>query len=405
MTNRLIGVVLACLISGAGALPKPDSQDADHRLTKPYAQFGFDVLQQLTAEAPDSNIFISPTSIAVALAMTSNGARGTTRDAILKILHSDAQSANPRSIDEFNADNRALAEQIGNTTAVQLSMANALWLREGFSVNPSFTQTLETNYRAQAANVDFRSPSAAQTINSWVAKHTNDRIEKLLEQIDPSTVTILTNAMAFKGKWTLPFDPKETQPHDFKNPKGKVLKVPMMKHSAEYAYGNANGLEAIRLPYADGTFAMYVVLPQDANRMRTFLRQLTADEFTTLTSSLREQHGAIELPRFTITYDATLNPILMKLGMGIAFGYGANFRGINESRSLQISEVRHASFLRVDEEGTEAAAATSISIRPTAVRIEPPPFHMVVDHPFFIAIRDERNGQVLFTGVIADPVK
>jgi serpin B len=182
-----------------------------------------------------------------------------------------------------------------------------------------------------------------------------------------------------------------------------VLQVPMMKNSAEYAYGGANGLEAIRLPYADGTFAMYVVLPPDSNRMQSFLSQLTPDTFTALISSLHPQRGTIELPRFTITYDATLNAVLTKLGMGIAFGNNADFDGIRKSPRMQISEVRHASFLKVDEEGTEAAAATSVGMRAMAVRIEPQPFHMVVDHPFFLAIRDERNGQLLFTGTIAKP--
>ena len=182
---------------------------------------------------------------------------GTTRDAILKTLHSDALP-----IETFNAANRALVEPIGNTTSVQLSMANALWLQQGLAVDPSFDQVLEKDYGAQAENLDFRNPAAPQTINGWVAKHTNGRIQKMLDHIDPSTITMLANAIAFKGKWTLPFDPKETQSHDFKSANGSIRKVPMMKHSAEYAYAGANGLEAIRLPYADGTFAMYVVLPK-----------------------------------------------------------------------------------------------------------------------------------------------
>jgi serpin B len=252
--------------------------------------------------------------------------------------------------------------------------------------------------------LEFRNPAAVETINAWVAKHTNDRIEHLVDQVDPLTVAMLTNAIVFKGKWTLQFDPKSTQPHDFKPANGAALQVPMMKNSSEYAYyADGHGLEAIRLPYADGTFAMYVVLPQDSSGLQSFLTQLTPDTFTSLVSSLHKQRGTIELPRFTITYDATLNAVLTKLGMGIAFGDNANFDGICKTPRMQISEVRHASFLKVDEEGTEAAAATSVGMRAMAVRIEPQPFHMVVDHPFFLAIRDERSGQLLFTGTIAKP--
>jgi len=380
-------------------MPKVDSSPATSALARPYAQFGFDIFRQLASQRPDANIFISPTSIAVALAMTSNGATGATQTAILKTLHSDAQP-----IEAFNAANRELAEQVSKTTAVQLSMANGIWIQQGLPLNPGFQQVLQTAYNAQAETLDFRNPASAQTINAWVAKHTNDRIEHLIDHVDPSTVAMLTNAIAFKGKWTLQFDPKSTQPHDFRPANGAVLQVPMMKNSAQYAYyADGKGLQAIRLPYADRTFAMYVVLPQDASQMKSFLSQLSADTFTTLVSSLRTQQGAIELPRFTMTYDTTLNAILSKLGMGIAFGSNANFDGIRKSPRMQISEVRHASFLKVDEEGTEAAAATSVGIRAMAARIEPQPFHMVVDHPFFLAIRDERNGQFLFTGTIAKP--
>ena len=384
---------------GSGAMPKADPSPATSALARPYAQFGFDVLRQLASQRPDANVFISPTSIAVALAMTSNGANGTTREAILHTLHADTQP-----IEAFNAANRELAEQISKTTAVQLSMANALWLQQGLPVNPAFQQVLQAAYDAQAESLEFRNPAAVETINAWVAKDTNDRIQHLVDQVDPMTVAMLTNAIVFKGKWTLQFDPKSTQPHDFKPANGAALQVPMMKNSAEYAYyADGKGLQAIRLPYADRTFAMYVVLPQDSSGLQSFLSQLTPDTFTALVSSLHPQRGTIELPRFTITYDATLNSVLTKLGMGIAFGDHANFDGICKTPRIQISEVRHASFLKVDEEGTEAAAATSVGMRAMAVRIEPPPFHMVVDHPFFLAIRDERNGQLLFTGTIAKP--
>jgi serine protease inhibitor len=395
---KSFAALLVCVMSSTVTLPGRDPSDAQRALAAPYAQFGFDLLRELSAAHRDTNLFISPASIAVALAMTSNGAQGATRDAILKTLHADSLP-----IDAFNAANRALVAELGHATSVQLSIANALWLEQGFPIEPSFQQILEKDYSAQAENVDFRNPATLQTINGWVARQTGDRIPKLLDQIDPSTLVMLTNAVAFKGKWTLPFDPKATQPHDFNCANGKVLSVPMMNHSAEYAYAGANGLEAIRLPYTDGAFAMYVILPKDAGRMQSFIDQLTPEVFTNLTMSLQTSHGTIELPRFTIKFGATLNTALRTLGMGIAFGDTADFAGIQKSRQLQISEVRHASFLRVDEEGTEAAAATSIGIRPLAMRVEPPPFHMVVDHPFFVAIRDERSGQILFTGRIDDP--
>jgi serine protease inhibitor len=403
VVGKWLAAILACATFGAGALPVSAPPTNTSMLTRPYTQFGFDSLRTLRSERQDGNVFLSPTSIAFALAMASNGASGTTREAILHTLHSDAQSST-QSMDAFNTANQALVEQISNTTAVQLSTANAVWVQQGFPVNPSFSQTLNTAYNAECENLDFHSPATVQTINDWVAKHTNNRIQRMVSRIEPSTVVMLANAIAFKGKWTLPFDPKDTQPHDFKTADSATHNVPLMKHTAEYAYGNTNGLETIRLPYADGTFAMYVVLPQDVSRMQTFLQELTADSFTTLLSSLRKRKGTIELPRFSITYEASLNAMLKKLGMGVAFSDNANFDGIHKAPpTLQISEVRHASFLQVDEEGTEASAATTMGIRALSAIVEPPPFHMIVDHPFFIAIRDERNLQILFTGIISNP--
>jgi serine protease inhibitor len=392
--------LMTFLATGIANTPPPDSRDIGHSLAAPYAQFGFDVLRDLWSEHPGDNVFISPTSIAVALAMASNGAKGATRDAILKTLNS-----HPQSIDAFNADNRALVEEINKATAVQLSMANALWAQKAFPINPSFSQTLENAYSAQAENLDFRDPNSVDTINAWVAKHTNGRIQEILERVDPSTVAILTNAIAFKGKWSLPFDPKMTGTHDFKNSRDSLRKVPMMKHSGEYLYAKDNSLESIRLPYADGTFAMYVVLPSDAKAMHLFLQALTSDRLTSLVSSLQRRSGTIELPRFTIRYRTSLNATLAKLGMGIAFERGADFSGIHQPPPpMRISDVRHASFLKVDEEGTEAAAATSVGVTAAlARRPSEEPFHMVVNHPFFVVIRDERSGQILFTGVVTDP--
>lgn len=390
----LICVLVLFLVSVAA----PTTMDLTKDLSKPYADFGFDVLRHLSSEHGKDNVFISPYSIAVSLAMLSSGAKGSTQQAILKTIHSDGQSA-----DGLSAANQKLIAQINTTTAVQLAVANGLWIEKSAALNPQFTQALQTSYAAEAQNVDFRNPAAAETINAWVAKHTNGRIPKIVDRTDPSMLLLLTDAITFKGKWSLPFEQSRTKPHDFKTARG-VRQVPMMANSAEYSYANDNSVESIRLPYADGTFAMYVVLPHDGNGVQSFVQGLTAEKFSTQIAQLRQRKGSIELPRFTLTYGTPLNSTLSKLGMGIAFENGADFSGIPERPAqLRVSDVQHASFLKVDEEGTEAAAATSIGIRATAVRPVIPPFHMVVDHPFFLAIRDERNGQILFMGAVTEP--
>ncbi len=382
---------LVTLLGSASSNPSGMPQD----LAKPYADFGFDVLRDLTSDRAKDNVFISPYSIAVSLAMLSNGANGTTRDAILKTIHSEEQSS-----ESFHAANQNLIQEINKTTAVQLAVANGLWIERSATLNPKFTQALQSFYAAEAQNVDFRNPASAEKINSWVAQHTNGRIPKIVDHLDPLTLALLTNAITFKGKWSLPFNPAQTKPHDFKTA-GETREVPMMQNSAEYSYANDNSAESIRLPYADGTFAMYVVLPHDPKALQAFVQGMTAEKFSVQIAQLRQRKGTIELPRFSLTYDTALNATLSKLGMGIAFRNGADFSGIAQRPAqLRISDVKHASFLKVDEEGTEAAAATSIGLRATAVRPAMPPFHMVVDHPFFLVIRDERNGQILFMGVI-----
>lgn len=393
-------MVVACMFLAASAPSYPSPPDGPGMLSQSYTQFGFEVLRELRLQQPNNNVFISPVSIAVTLAMTSNGASRTTREAILRALHLDGQT-----IETLNAANHAVIREITDVTAVQISLANALWVQQDASINPSFSSALESSYSAQVGKLDFHNAAAVKAINAWVAKHTQDRVQKIVDRVDPATVAMLTDAIAFKGKWSSPFDPKTTQPHDFKIDRGIVHQVPMMKRSGEYSYTNTNGLEAIRLPYADGAFAMYVVLPQDRSGMESFLKELTPDKFNLFLSSLEMRKGTIELPRFTMAYDTTLNGVLKKMGMGIAFSNNANFENIYKGHQrMQINEVRHASFLKVDEEGTEAAAATSVGIRNLAMpRKQPPPFHMVVDHPFFLVIRDDRSGQLLFTGTVFDP--
>ena len=390
--------LLSTLFLLLGSTSSPSATEPANDLAQPYADLGFDMLRELSSENGKGNVFISPYSIAVSLAMLSNGANGSTREVILKTIHSEKQAPNA-----FNTANRALIEQINKTTSVQLAVANGLWIERSAVLAPKFTQTLQADYAADAQNVDFQSPSAAETINAWIANHTNGRITKMLDRTDPLTRALLTNAIAFKGKWSLRFDAALTKPHDYRAP-GGVRKVPMMQHSAEYSYNNGPLVESIRLPYADGSFAMYVVLPHQADALQSYVQGMTAEKFSAHIAELHPRQGAIELPKFSLTYDTSLNAELTKLGMGIAFTNGADFSGIPQRpEQLQISDVKHASFLKVDEEGTEAAAATSIGIRATAIRPSMPPFHMVVDHPFFLAIRDERSGQILFMGVVEEP--
>lgn len=398
MMRRLLGSALAlafCVSAGASAAPAPTASN----LAQSYAQFGFDLLRELRSERPGGNVFISPTSIAVALAMAANGANGATRSAILSALH-----VNGLPIGSVNDANRALASQIAGTTAVRLTIANALWLQTGFAVRPQFVETMRGRYTAQVGNLNFRSPRAVDTVNAWAKQHTDGMIPKVLDSIDPSTLLMLANAIAFKGKWTTPFSVSATTAHAFTTGAGKSTSVEMMSHTDRYAYASSAGAQMIALPYADGSFAMYVVLPKDSAALDTLVHGLTPSSFDSMVESLTTQKGTIELPRFQVSYDTKLNRALAKLGMGIAFTRAADFDNMHvPPPPIAIGEVDHVSYLQVNEAGTKAAAVTTIGMRATAIRVEPPPFTMVVDHPFLLAIRDERSKQLLFLGTIANP--
>ncbi|HEY8322729.1 MAG TPA: serpin family protein [Candidatus Baltobacteraceae bacterium] len=398
MTFKRIGSALAAagLLAaplGSHAAPAPAPS-----LATSYAQFGFDLLRVVRADQPKANVFISPAGIAVALALAADGARGATREGILRTIHASGSAS------ALDAANAALAAEIAKTTAVKLAMANALWLQTGFAVKPPFVTVARRAFGAQVANLDFRQPSAAGIVNAWAKAHTNGLIPKVLDTIDPSTVVMIANAIAFDGKWSLPFAKTATKPHPFQAGWSSTATVNMMYGTAQYAYAAGDGLQTIRLPYADGSFAMYVVLPKDAAALDAFVAGATPAHFDALRASLRTQRGTIGLPRFHISFATQLNGALSKLGMAQAFQHDADFGAIHAAPpALAIGDVRHASYLNVDEAGTQAAAVTTIGIHTTSIRVEPPPFTMIVDRPFVVAIRDEKSGQLLFLGTIVNP--
>ncbi len=386
-----VGLLVMPLASSAANVP-PAS------LATSYAQFGFDLLRVVRVDEPTKNVFISPTGIAVALAFAADGARGRTRDGMLRVLHATGSTGS------FDAANRALAEGIAKTTAVKLTMANALWLQTGFAVEPRFVTTARRVFGAQAANLDFRKSGAVDTVNSWAKAHTNGLIPKVLDTIDPSTVVMIANAIAFDGKWTLKFDKAATKTHPFHVAWTSTGSVKMMNNAAKYDYAEGNGLQTIRLPYADGSFAMYVVLPKDAATLDAFVKNASAASFETLRTSLVERKGSIGLPRFHIAFNRKINGDLARLGMSQAFQHDADFGGIHPAPPvIAIGDVHHASYLNVDENGTQAAAVTTVGMKMLSIRVEQPPFTMVVDRPFVVAIRDETSGQLLFLGTIVHP--
>jgi serpin B len=367
-----------------------------------YVAFGFDLYRAMRADIAGENIVISPASVGFALAMTMNGAEGATRKAMAEVLGYSAPS-----LAIVNETDSTLVSRMNEPIErVELSVANALWARRGLDFKKGFLDRNARCYGADVRKIDFNDPGAAGLINEWVAAKTKDRIKGIVDEIDPASILFLVNAIYFKGAWTKEFDPKATKEELFHLPGGGTVKLPMMHRSGEYPYFRGEGFQAASIPYGDGRTSMYVFLPDDREGLPAFNDSLTARAWGSWMGGFTGRTGRIALPRFTLEFKASLKRSLAALGMADAFdGSKANFRGMIEAADANvfIHDVLHKTYIAVNEEGTEAAAATSVEIRLTSVMEPQRPFEMICDHPFFIAVRDNETGLVLFMGSIVKP--
>lgn len=381
-------------------VPVEISQEIESKLVSANTNFGFKLFNQIDAQGGSGNIFISPTSIAIALAMTYNGAGGETKEAMTKALELQGMS-----LEEINGANVALKKTLTNLDPkVQLSIANSLWARKGVQFKQDFIQRNKDFYAARVSELDFNNPKASKTINKWVSDNTKRKILKIVEgQIDAYTILFLINAVYFKGDWTVKFDKSQTSEQDFYLPDGRQKKHPMMYQSGRYRYYKGDSFQAASLPYGDGKVSMYVFLPDKGSSLAEFKKKLSAENWEKWMSGFAMTKGDITMPKFKLEYSETLNKALSKLGMEIAFSPKANFHNMADLSGIYIYEVLHKTFVDVNEEGTEAAAVTKVEMRTTSAQPPEPTFSMVVDRPFFFAIRDNQTGTVLFMGSIMEP--
>jgi serine protease inhibitor len=379
---------------------KPADVKFDARLAAANVKFGFNLFSEIEKQSGGQNIFISPTSISLCLAMAYNGADAETKQAMARALEFQGLS-----LDELNRAYGDLKSALENPDPkVQLQIANSLWARRGLTFKPDFIQRTKQFFSAEVTDLDFDDKSAPATINQWVSEKTKGKIQKIVDQISPDSILFLINAIYFKGTWTKEFDKAKTREDDFTTGAGAQKRLPMMSASGNYRYYENGDFQAVSLPYGAGRTSMYIFLPKAAG-LAAFQKNLSTANWESWMKAFNEMEGDLSLPRFKIEYEITLNDALKALGMGVAFDGGrANFRGMIESaQNVYISQVKHKTFAEVNEEGTEAAAVTSTEMRTTSVMRPRQKFQMVVDHPFFCAIRDNTTGTVLFMGSINDP--
>ncbi len=373
----------------------------DARLVSANTSFGFKLYQEVAKGSAEKNVFISPASVALCLAMTYNGAVGETKEAMQRALEIHGLTHA-----ELNRAYAALRSELENPDPrVQLQIANSLWARKGISFNPAFIERNKEFYGAEVTALDFGDPTAPATINAWVKDKTKHKIDKIVDSIDSQAVLFLINAIYFKGAWSTEFDKAKTKDDMFTVASGSKKRLPMMTQSGKYDYYEAKNFQAVSLPYGGGRVSIYVFLPAAGTSINQFLPSLTTANWDVWMKSFSKTQGAIVLPRFKVEYEIALNDALKALGMGVAFDENrANFTGMFQGgQNAFISKVKHKTFAEVNEEGTEAAAVTSTEMVATSMPVERKTFRMVVDRPFFFAIRDNKTGSVLFLGSIVDP--
>lgn len=407
--GTVIGLIALCLLvlglktvnetSANTGAADPQIVAADPQVRKVAAantRFGFQMLARLSRSVPDKNVFFSPFSVTNALTLALNGAGGATERDMASTLGLTSMTQ-----DQINHANGLLLPSLENPDPkVELSVANALWANHGTTFAPSFQQRCRRFYGARTQTLNFASPAAADTINGWVKGKTHGKIAQLVTPPDISSATaVLTNAVYFHGQWQRPFEKAATHDGPFTLLGGGTKTLPMMSQSGRCSYLETPQFQAVSLPYGTGRMSLYVFLPKAGSDLNTFVNGLTARSWEGWVREMKPSEVAMVLPRFKVDYRAKLNEPLIALGMGSAFGPGADFAPMGLHGSF-ISAVIHKAILEVDEEGTVAAAATAVIMKRGR---EPRSAVMRVDHPFFCAIRDNTTGTLLFAGVIRDP--
>jgi serpin B len=376
------------------ASPDVSSVDAD-ALARGNAAFALDLYGEV---APSSgNLFLSPYSISTALAMTYAGARGTTEAEMAEALHFTL------SQERLHAAFNALDWEL-ESRKLQLMIANSIWVQQGYTFLPEFLNILAENYGAGLRIVDFinNTEGARRAINQWVGDKTLEKIPKLLERgmLSGLTRMVLVNAIYFNADWASKFKPERTRPGEFRSGQGGTVTVPMMHQVVHFKYTAGDGFQVVRLPYEGHKTSMLLMVP-DKGRFSEFESRFDVDQLDLILQGLDSHCIDLRLPKFEFESAFSLKSRLQSLGMMEAFGE-ADFSGMDGTERLFISNVIHKTYIRVDEDGTEAAAATSVMME-TSAGVPSDIIKLTVDRPFMFLIYDEPTATLLFLGRVMDP--
>lgn len=396
------GELIQVLQSSEARVTSPDVEEEElATLVAGNNAFAFDLYQAL---AKEGNLFYSPHSISLALAMTYAGAEGDTAQQMAEVMRYDLPPE--RLHPAFNALDLALTPAGDETEErFRLNVANAIWGQRGYTFRSQYLDLLARNYGAGLRVLDFKAApeEACQIINEWVSQETEGKIEDLIPRggVSPLTRLVLTNAIYFNAAWLHPFKEKQTKDGPFYPLAGGEVTVPMMQQTEEFGYFEGETFQAIELPYVGGRTSMLILLP-NAGTFEAFAASLGAGQLDAIVQGIECRNMVLSMPKFTFETRLDLAQILTSMGMESAFDpQTANFSGMDGTRELFIQGVLHQAFVAVDEAGTEAAAATGVVVGITSAPVEP--IEVTVDRPFIFAIRDTATGAILFLGRVVDP--
>jgi serine protease inhibitor len=387
---------MACVV---GFQAKAEDQGIE-TLASANASFGFNLIKQIVGERQNENVFISPYSVSAALQMVWQGAAGQTKtemDQALALGNFKPETA--------GSAYKELDQSIKSAAAkVALNVANSIWYAPNIQLKPQFVSINQNFYGAKLSALDFTDPRSAGVVNSWVSEATHGKINKIVEPpLSSRTGLILANAIYFKGNWEHKFDNNATKDEPFHLRNGQQKQTRMMRQTRKFSYQEDGGFQAIRLPYVGNRLGMLVFLPATNSSPNKLLADVDGAAWREkIMPKFQERQGTIALPRFKLEFKADLVRSLKGMGIQQAFSVTANFSGI-ANEPLYVSGVEHASFVEVNEEGTEAAAATDVRVALTSAMPIVKPFQMIVNRPFFFAIEDSSTHSILFMGAIYDP--
>jgi serpin B len=401
--NRRLNLIMTLLLtifchpSMATATESNDLQE----LARSTNRFALDLYGRMRSDA--GNLFFSPYSIATALAMTYAGARGNTAKQMATVLYLPSDQ---EQVDAAFAQLQDQLNAIQGQGNVELNLANGLWAQQNHPFLATYLDRVNKSYRAALRQADFETAyeTVRQDINAWVEEQTHDKITDLLKPgiLDALTRLVLVNAIYFKGRWANPFEESATRQTEFAVDAESTVTVPMMTQQETFGYMENDILQALELPYEGGALSMVVLLPKQPQGLAELENALSAENLAQWLDVLHSQEVEVYLPRFTLTAEFNLSTMLASMGMADAFSRAvADFSALDGSRDLFISSVVHKAFIDVNEEGTEAAAATGAVISLTS--LPAPPVVFRADHPFVFLIREQQTGAVLFIGRAADP--